>query len=352
MSHSRIRTTALFAALAGTLSFPAHASEDPLGQFLDQNFPTIYAAETDDDPIRVFAERQRQQQQQQAAYENVVQVQPAVSHNFQPAVENRRPFAETFNSSNPSSYAYVPMLNARSALVMNANTGKILYQKNMDSVRSIASISKLMAAMVVLDANLSMNEPITITAAEIDRLKGTGSRLSIGTTLSRGELLHLGLMSSENRAIHALGRTYPGGMGAFVAAMNAKARNLGMSRTRFFEPTGLDPRNVSTARDLSVMVRAANGYPKIRQLSTSNYGSVYTSAGKTQTYKNTNALVREGVWNISLQKTGYIREAGRSMVLQAQMGKEPVVIVVLGSATSASRVNDARALRNAIQTPL
>lgn len=348
MQHKRSRSATLTATLMLGLSLPAHA-EDALGQFLDQNFPTIYAAESDDDPIRAFAERR---QAQATAAQNVVHVQPALNHNFQPAVESRRSFAETFNSNNPSSYAYVPMLNARSALVMHANTGKILYQKNMDAVRSIASISKLMAAMVVLDANLNMNEQITITAAEIDRLKGTGSRLSVGTVLTRGELLHLGLMSSENRAIHALGRTYPGGMGAFVAAMNAKARSLGMSRTRFVEPTGLDPRNVSTARDLSLMVRSAHNYPRIRQLSTSNYGSVYTSAGKTQTYKNTNALVREGVWNISLQKTGYIREAGRSMVLQAQMGKDPVVIVVLGSATSASRVNDARALRNAIQMPL
>lgn len=350
MQYSRTRKTFILATLLGGISLPAHAnSEDALGQFLDQNFPTIYAAEGDDDPIRAFVE---QQQQQRPAFNNVVHVQPAVTHNFQPAVESARSFAN-INQANSSSYAYVPMLNARSALVMNANTGKILYQKNMDSVRSIASISKLMAAMVVLDAKLDMNQAITITTAEIDRLKGTSSRLSIGTTLTRGELLHLGLMSSENRAIHALGRTYPGGMGAFVAAMNAKARHLGMSNTRFYEPTGLDPRNVSTARDLSVMVRAANHYPKIRSLSTSNYGSVYTSAGKTQTYKNTNALVREGVWKISLQKTGYIREAGRSMVLQAQMGQEPVVIVVLGSATSATRVNDARALRNAIgQTPL
>lgn len=342
--------TLLICAAAYGLSLPAYANtEDPLGQFLDQNFPALYSAESNgnDDPIRDFAEKQK------TAYnQNVVHVQPAVSHNFKPSDGAKRSFAETFNSSNSSSYAYVPMLNARSALVMNANTGKILYQKNMDSVRSIASISKLMSAMVLLDAKLDMSEQVTITTAEIDRLKGTSSRLSIGTTLPRSTLLHLGLMSSENRAIHALGRTYPGGMSAFVAAMNNKAKSLGMTHTRFFEPTGLDPRNVSTARDLSVMVRAANHYPKIRELTTSNYGSVHTSAGKTQNYKNTNALVREGVWNISLQKTGYIREAGRSMVLQAQMGKDPMVIVVLGSATSASRVKDARTLKEAIQTPL
>ena len=222
----------------------------------------------------------------------------------------------------------------------------------MSSVRSIASISKLMSAMVLLDAHLDMNEQITITEAEIDRLKGTGSRLSVGTTLTRAQLLHLGLMSSENRAIHALARTYPGGMSAFVAAMNAKARSLGMANSRFYEPTGLDPRNVSTALELGKMVQAASHYAKIRELTTSNYGQAYTSNGKLQQYKNTNVLVREGLMNITLQKTGYIREAGRSMVLQAKMGQTPVVIVVLGSATSASRASDARSLGNIAQTTL
>lgn len=245
--------------------------------------------------------------------------------------------------------AYVnPLLNARSALVMNARSGEILYHKNMDSVRSIASISKMMAAMVLLDAKLNMNELVTITEDEIDRIKGTSSRLSIGTTLTRTQLLHLGLMSSENRAIHALGRTYPGGMSAFVAAMNRKAAKLGMDQTRFYEPTGLDYRNVSTARDLGIMVKEANKYSDIRRFSTSNYGSVHTSAGKTQTYKNSNALVREGSWNISVQKTGYIRESGRSMVLQAQIGKEPIIMVVLGSTTTANRVNDARILSTVV----
>ena len=133
-----------------------------------------------------------------------------------------------------------PLLSSQSALIFNNKTGEVLYQKNPDRVMPIASISKLMSAMVVLDARLDMNEPITITEAEIDRLKGTGSRLSIGTTLTRGELLHLSLMSSENRATHALGRTYPGGMSAFVAAMNAKAQSLGMTSSRFYEPTGLN----------------------------------------------------------------------------------------------------------------
>ena len=135
-------------------------------------------------------------------------------------------------------------------------------------------------------------------------------------------------------------------MSAFVAAMNAKAKSLGMSNTRFFEPTGLDPRNVSTARDLSRMVKAATNYPKIRQLSTANSGSAYTSAGKVQNYKNSNALVREGGWNIELQKTGYIREAGRSMVVKANVQNQPITIVLLNSPTSTTRVNDARKIES------
>ncbi len=392
MAIKRLQRNFMITALSLGLAAPALAdnTEDELGQFLNQNFPSMNADNTAqaDDPIRAIATRVAQTpptnqavvatngnlmptvnsfQQQNMEYDFIgsSQAKPVSNVNFG-AVEERDfinrsgnfntiPSIASSASSAPisSSYSYAPFLNARSALVMNANTGKILYQKNMDSVRPIASISKLMSAMVLLDAKLNMFEDITITADEIDRLKGTGSRLTVGTTLTRGELLHLGLMSSENRAIHALGRTYPGGMPAFVSAMNAKARSLGMSNTRFYEPTGLDPRNVSTARDLSVMVRAANKYPQIRNLSTSNYGQVYTSAGRMQTFKNTNSLVREGSWDISLQKTGYIKEAGRSMVLQAKMGSEPVVIVVLGASSSSGRVNDARTLSTMVhQTPL
>lgn len=243
-----------------------------------------------------------------------------------------------------------PLLSSQSALIMNSRTGEILYQKNINQVRSIASISKLVSAMVVLDANLNMSQPITITDDEIDRLKGSSSRLSVGTTLTRRELLHLALMSSENRAIHALARTYPGGMSAFVSAMNAKVQSLGMTHSRFYEPTGLDPRNVSTARDLSTLVRAASQYSMIRQFSTDNYGSAYTSEGKQQIYHNSNALVREGAWPIMVQKTGYIREAGRSMVVETSVQNQPVIIVLLNSPSSATRVNDARSIRSWMMT--
>lgn len=239
-----------------------------------------------------------------------------------------------------------PLLSSQSALIMNNQTGEILYQKNINQVRSIASISKLMSAMVILDARQNMNEEITITSAEIDRLKNSSSRLSVGTVLSRRELLHIGLMSSENRAIHALARTYPGGMSAFVAAMNRKAADLGMTNAKFFEPTGLDPRNQATARDLALLVRGASQYPLIRQYTTDDSGAIYTSNGRVEKYRNSNALVREGSWPIALQKTGYIREAGKSMVVLTTIQNQPVTIVLLNSSSSLNRVNDARTLRS------
>ncbi|QOG40098.1 serine hydrolase [Neisseria gonorrhoeae] len=287
------------------LSLPsAHlfADNDILGQFLEQNMLTS------SDPIEIFAE-------------------------------------STIYPADTQAITGGLILSSQSALVVNNKTGQILYQKNADRIMPIASISKLMSAMVVLDANLDMNETVTITPDEIDRLKGTGSRLAIGTALTRKELLHLSLMSSENRATHALGRTYPGGMGAFVAAMNRKAQSLGMYGSRFYEPTGLNFQNVSTAKDLSLMVNAAAQYPQIRTNSTSNYASVQTKNGQ-QNYKNSNALVREGMWNIELQKTGYIREAGRSMVVKANIQNQPVTIVLLNSPTSATRVNDARKIES------
>ena len=282
---------------------PAAADDmDVLGQFLEQNFPT------QNDPMEAFALSHAQKIEAQAMMAG-------------------------------------PLLTSQAALIFNNKTGEILYQKNADRVMPIASISKLMSAMVVLDARLDMNERITITPDEIDRLKGTGSRLAVGTTLTRGELLHLSLMSSENRATHALGRTYPGGMSAFVAAMNAKAQSLGMYSSRFYEPTGLNFQNVSTANDLNRMVAAASKYPLISKNSTSNYGSVWTANGR-QNYKNSNALVREGSWNIELQKTGYIREAGRSMVVKANVQNQPITIVLLNSPTSTTRVNDARKIES------
>lgn len=238
-----------------------------------------------------------------------------------------------------------PALSSASAIVINSNTGEVLFQKNVERVAPIASITKLITAMVVLDANLPMNEQITITADEIDRKKGTGSRLAIGTTLSRRQLLQLALMSSENRAAHALARSYPGGTEAFIARMNRKVTGLGMRNTVFFDPTGLDNRNVSTAADLALAVKEAYNYPLIRQDSTATQDFVQTVNGNTLSYSNTNTLVREGVWEINLQKTGYIRESGRCMVVHANVGQQPLIIVLLNSGNTAARTNDARALK-------
>lgn len=304
MNFSKKIAAACLSIGLAAFSLPAAADDlDVLGQFLEQNFPV------ENDPLGAFAAMNAAEQvEAQAAYAG-------------------------------------PLLASQSALIVNNKTGEVLFQKNPNRVMPIASISKLMSAMVVLDADQNMNEQITITEAEIDRLKGTGSRLTVGTTLTRGEMLHLSLMSSENRATHALGRSYPGGMGAFVSAMNRKAQSLGMSNTRFYEPTGLDFRNVSTANDLNKLVQAASKYPVIRRDSTSNYRSVYTNRGQTS-YKNSNSLVREGGWNIELQKTGYIREAGRSMVVKANVQNQPVTIVLLNAPSSLSRVNDARKIES------
>lgn len=247
--------------------------------------------------------------------------------------------------SQADQYISTPSVDSGSALVINSSTGVPLYQKNIQRQAPIASITKLMTAMVILDSDLSMNEPITITSEDIDRLKGSSSRLQVGTTLSRREMLLLALMSSENRAAHALARTYPGGEEAFIARMNRKARGLGMRNSAFYDPTGLTPRNVSTAADLALMVKAAYDYPLIRQDSTWRTHQIVAADGRTLTYNNSNMLVREGIWDISLQKTGYIREAGRCMVMHAKVGDQPVIMVFLDARNSLNRANDARALK-------
>lgn len=238
-------------------------------------------------------------------------------------------------------------LSSRSALVVRADNDEVLYQKNADLPASLASISKLMAAMVFLDGKQDLYTPVQVTNEDRDFIKGTSSRLMVGTTLSRKELLHIGLMSSENRAIHALARTYPGGQKAFVAAMNAKAHSLGMKNTVFYEPTGLDPRNNSTARDIVKMAKAAYKYPLIRQFTTDNGNQVTLANGKVIAYHNSNALVRKGIWDVALQKTGYIREAGRCMVVLSKLDNDPVYMVFLGAPSAYSRVSDAERLKKA-----
>jgi len=246
----------------------------------------------------------------------------------------------SFSDVDPSRLA----LYSSSALVIDQNTGNTLLQKQPDTVVPIASISKLMTAMVVLDAKLDMQEVINIGDEEIDGLKGTRSRLPVGTTMTRETAMLLALMSSENRAAHALGRHYPGGLPAFAAAMNRKARSLGMLSSRFEEPTGLSSNNVSTAHDLARMVAAAARYPEIRGFSTTAEAKIELN-GRISEFHNTNALVRSDTWEIGVSKTGYISEAGRCLVMQARVADKPVVIVLLDSVGKMTRVGDANRIK-------
>ncbi len=235
-------------------------------------------------------------------------------------------------------------LYSASALVLDQATGHPIIEKQSHAVTPIASISKLMTAMVVLDAKLDMQEVVAIGEEDVDSLKGTRSRLPVGTTMTRETAMLLALMSSENRAAHTLGRHYPGGMHAFVQAMNRKAQALGMSNTRFEEPTGLSSNNVSTAHDLARMVAAAARYPEIRQFSTTAEAKVELN-GHIREFHNTNALVRSDNWEIGVSKTGYISEAGRCLVMQARVADKPVVIVLLDSNGKMTRVGDANRIK-------
>ena len=235
-------------------------------------------------------------------------------------------------------------LYSSSALVFDQSAGGALFQKNADTVAPIASITKLMTAMVVLDSQPNLQAPIAISEEDIDTLRGSRSRLSVGAVLSRETALLLALMSSENRAAHALARFYPGGMPAFVAAMNAKAQSLGMAHSRFEDPTGLSSNNVSTAYDLARMVSAAHRYPLIREWSTTTDATVDIS-GRDQVFRNTNPLVKSRAWDVGLSKTGYIHEAGKCLVMQARVAEKPVVIVLLDSAGKLTRVGDANRIK-------
>jgi len=235
-------------------------------------------------------------------------------------------------------------LKSSVAFVIDQETNEVLFSKNSQAVLPIASITKLMTALVVTEAAQPLDELLTVTQDDVDTEKGSGSRLSVGTVLSRGDMLHLALMSSENRAAHALGRNYVGGLPAFVEAMNRKALQLGMNDTHYVEPTGLSSRNQSSARDLSQLVKAASGHSIIRELSTSLEAQV--AVGKRQLqFRNTNGLVRNPSWEISLQKTGYISEAGRCVVMQAQMAGRKLIMVLLDSAGKYSRIGDAERIR-------
>ncbi len=241
-------------------------------------------------------------------------------------------------------------LRSQVALVQDAASGETILEKNAEAVLPIASITKLMTAMVLLDRGLDLQQRVAISSDDLDFMKGTRSRLRAGSVLTRDELLLLALMSSENRAAAALARTYPGGTGSFVAAMNAKARGLGMTDTRFVEPTGLSSANVSSAQDLAKLVRAAHDYPLIREYSTREAATVRAFGGRPLEFRNTNGLVRSQGWDIGLSKTGYIAEAGRCLVMRVRMASRDLVVVLLDSWGKYSRIGDANRIRKWLET--
>jgi len=240
-------------------------------------------------------------------------------------------------------------LRSEIAFVQDLESADVLYDKNSDEVRPIASITKLMTALVVAEAGLPQDEILKISDADVDRLRHSRSRLRVGTELSRADMLHLALMSSENRAAHALGRYYPGGMPAFVRAMNDKARALGMRNTRFVEPTGLSSDNVSTPRDLVKLLKATSQEPLIHRYTTDDRYEVTVGRGRQLVFNNTNRLVKNSKWDIKVSKTGFINEAGECLVMLTRIDQRDVAIVLLNSTGRYSRIGDAVRIRTLVE---
>lgn len=269
----------------------------------------------------------------------------------------KRPSARIVRPARPSDgmraglHGATDPLSLRSsvAYVIDQETQEVLLSKNEEAVLPIASLTKLMTGLLISEAELPLDEMLTITQADVDTEKGSTSRLRVGSTLSRGELMHLALMSSENRAAHALGRTYPGGLQVFVEMMNAKAQLLGMQDTQYVEPTGLSSKNRSSARDLAVLVNVASDDPLLREYSTSPAYQVAVGRRKLM-FSNTNRLVKNPTWEIGLQKTGYISEAGQCLVMQARVAGRNLIMVFLDSAGKLSRLGDAERVRRWVES--
>jgi serine-type D-Ala-D-Ala endopeptidase (penicillin-binding protein 7) len=244
----------------------------------------------------------------------------------------------------------LPNLMSHAAMVIDQVTGRALFAKNADAAVPIASITKLMTSIVVLDSRQNLDEPVIIDAADIDTIKNSRSRLPVGTAFRREDLMRLSLMASDNRAAAALGRTFPGGMDAFVAAMNAKAKQIGLSTAKFVDPTGLAPGNVASPLDLALLVAEASKYPQIREFSTAP--ELYVTlpeTGRQIGFNNTNSLVRSQDWSIGVSKTGFINEAGKCLVMQAMIGNNPVIIVLMDSWGRLTRVGDANRIKKWIE---
>ena len=256
---------------------------------------------------------------------------------------------DNFNSKF-AKYKSDPKVRSAKAMVVNQNNGKVIYQKNAYSEASIASLTKLMTAMVILDSKIDLKKKIKITKHDIDRLKGTGSRIPIGTLVTGYDLLKISLMSSDNRAASALSRAYPSGKKGFIKAMNIKALKLGMHNSKFADPTGLNKRNKSTARDLVRMVEAAYQYPEIRKITTTSQETFRIGKRKNEIgFVNTNRLVRKGTWDIGLSKTGFTKDAGRCLVMQAVISNEPVIMIFLNSYGTLTRFADAQRVKKWIK---
>lgn len=253
--------------------------------------------------------------------------------------------ADRYDGSSPLTLA------STKALIVNQNTNEIIYAKNTNAPAPIASVTKLMTAMVVLESGVDMQEVVTVTNDDVDYLKGTSSRLPLGTRLTRNDMLHLALIASENRAASVLATTFPGGKAKFVQLMNQKAQSLGMSNSYFVDSTGLNSNNVSTAEDLVKMVNAAHHVKEIHDISTMASHEVYLANRHAPTlFRNTNILVRNGGdWNIGLSKTGFINEAGRCLVMQANLAGEPVIMVLLDSNGKYSRIGDANRIKKWVE---
>jgi serine-type D-Ala-D-Ala endopeptidase (penicillin-binding protein 7) len=272
----------------------------------------------------------------------------ALSVGFAQAGGKKKPRGDEFDRAQAANPEQV-FLRSSSVLVQDAASGQTLLSKNATAVLPIASITKLMTAMVVLDRGLELEDRVVISSEDMDLLKGTHSRLRPGATLSRDDLLLLALMASENRAAAALARTYPGGTPAFVTAMNDKARSIGMQDSHFADSTGLTSANVSTAPDLARLVQAAHEYPVIRQYSTRDRAQV-SVFGQPLQYQNTNGLVRGHTWDIGLSKTGFINEAGRCLVMRVRLASKDLVVILLDSWGKNSRIGDAQRIKKWLET--